>query len=142
MKASETAYNLIKKFEGCRLEAYKCQAGVCTIGYGHTEGVKPETKITQEEAEQFLSNDIKKAEKAIEKQVKVELTQNQYDALISFIYNVGAEAFRHSTLLYKLNNNEIKAIPKELKKWVFIKAVRSKGLMKRRNAEADLFEKE
>ena len=91
MRISKTGLNLIKKYEGCRLTAYKCPAGVWTIGYGHTEGVKAGMTITQEQAETFLVSDMVKYERKVNKyQAKYNFNQNQYDALVSFAYNVGS----------------------------------------------------
>lgn len=90
MRTSQNGIDLIKKFEGCRLAAYKCPAGVWTIGYGHTEGVSEGQKISQEQAEKYLKDDLVKYEKYVEKYVNLELNQNQFDALVSFTYNCGA----------------------------------------------------
>ena len=103
MKTSQNGINLIKKYEGCRLTAYKCPAGLWTIGYGHTKNVKSGQKITQKQAENFLKQDLKTFEKGVEKAVKVRLNQNQFDALVSFAYNCGLGALKTSTLLRKLN---------------------------------------
>lgn len=91
MRISKTGLNLIKKYEGCRLTAYTCPAGVWTIGYGHTEGVKAGMTITQAQAEAFLVSDMVKYERKVNKyQAKYNFNQNQYDALVSFAYNVGS----------------------------------------------------
>ena len=84
MKISEEGISLIKRFEGCRLEAYKCSAEVLTIGYGHTGGVKEDDTITQEEADKLLKADVFKFEKNVEDNVKVELNQSQFDALVAW----------------------------------------------------------
>lgn len=91
MKASKEVVNLIKQFEGCRLDAYKCPAGVWTIGYGHTAGVKSGDKITAPQAEAYLLADLERYEKNVEKfNSKYNWTQNEFDALVSFAYNVGS----------------------------------------------------
>ncbi len=91
MRTSQNGINLIKKFEGCRLAAYKCAAGVWTIGYGHTAGVKAGQRITQVQAESYLKNDLAKYEKLVEKyDAKYHWSQNQFDALVSFAYNIGS----------------------------------------------------
>ena len=95
---------IIKQSEGLRLEAYLCPAGVLTIGYGHTgSDVKEGSRVSREEAENLLTRDLERFEKDILKMVKVGLTQNQFDALVSFTYNVGSGALKTSTLLKKLN---------------------------------------
>ena len=91
MKTSETGIKLIKKFEGCRLKAYRCVAGVLTIGYGHTAGVKENDVITKEKAEEYLKQDLEKYEKNVEKYNKTYgWNQNEFDALVSFAYNIGS----------------------------------------------------
>ena len=90
MRISENGLNLIKSFEGCRLTAYKCPAGVWTIGWGHTGGVKAGQKITQAEADQMLVNDMAAYEKKVNKYAAYGWNQNEYDAMTSFCYNVGS----------------------------------------------------
>lgn len=91
MKTSENGISLIKQFEGCRLQAYKCAAGVWTIGYGHTSGVKSTNVITKEQAEKYLKEDLEKYEKNVEKyNAKYSWNQNEFDALVSFAYNIGS----------------------------------------------------
>ena len=136
----------IKQWEGHRLTAYQDQAGVWTIGYGHTgpEVVKGLT-ITMARATQLLKKDIAWAEKAVSDLVKVPLTDNQFGALVSFVFNVGGAAFKSSTLLKKLNGRQYTAVPSELAKWNKItvggKKVTNKGLVNRRAAEAGLWAK-
>jgi len=140
LKTSQRGLDLIKKFEGCRLTAYKCPAGVWTIGYGHTNGVKKGQKITQKQAELFLREDIKKFENGVKKYVSVPLTQNQFDALVSFCYNCGLGAFKDSTLRKKLNAKDYAGAAKELLRWNKSNGVVLEGLKRRRNAEKVLFE--
>lgn len=90
MKVSQNCINLIKKYEGCRLQAYKDIGGVLTIGYGHTNNVKINDVITQDEADNLLLEDIKKYEKKVDKYSKYNFSQNEYDALVSFAYNIGS----------------------------------------------------
>lgn len=91
MKTSQNGIDLIKKYEGCRLESYKCPAGVWTIGYGHTSGVKDGQKITQAQADAYLISDLEKFEKKVEKyNAKYSWTQNEFDALVSFAFNIGS----------------------------------------------------
>lgn len=90
MKISNAGIQLIKKYEGCRLTAYKCPAGVLTIGYGHTEGVKAGQKITQAQADNLLVSDMPKYEAKVNKYAKYGFNQNEFDALVSFAYNIGS----------------------------------------------------
>jgi len=140
MKTSENGINLIKQFEGLRLEAYKCPAGDWTIGYGHTgDDIKEGDKITRENAEFLFKQDIKSAEYCIKTEVHRELTQNQYDALVSFIFNAGSFKFRHSTMLKRLNDGNFEAAAEQLDKWIYSKKTILPGLVKRRKAEKELF---
>lgn len=126
MKTGIEAIKLLKKFEqgpngGFASEVYKCSSGENTIGYGHV--VLPDehfTTITEEEAEELLRKDIAIAEDAINRYVKVPLTQNRFDALVSFVFNVGVKAFKSSTLLKKLNQGLYDEIDEELAKWVYV----------------------
>lgn len=90
MKISQEGIDLIKKFEGCRLDAYKCPAGVWTIGYGHTAGVKQGQKISAAQAEAYLKADLEKYEKKVKKYSKYKWTQNEFDSMVSFAYNCGS----------------------------------------------------
>jgi len=142
MTLSQRGLDLIKHFEGLRLTAYKCAAGVDTIGYGHTgPDVKPGLKITQEEAEKFLWKDTESAQQAVHSFVNIKLNQNEYDALVSFVFNVGPTAFVNSTLLKLLNSGaDRKVVACEFLRWV--KAGSSKpvpGLVRRREKEKALF---
>lgn len=140
MEISQRGIDFIKKEEGKRLQAYLCPANVWTIGYGHTIGVNKDDVITDELAEQFLREDLKNFEAAINKYVKVSLQQNQYDALVSFCFNVGVGNFAQSTLLKKVNagapNDEIVF---EFKRWKYAKGMVLPGLVKRREREANLY---
>lgn len=144
MRTGEKGIALIKKMEGCELEAYKCPAGIWTIGYGHTTAAgEPDVtegmKITQREAAVILKQDLRKFEDAINRLVKVELSQSQFDALVSFVFNIGAGAFAKSTLLKKLNAGDYDAVPSELAKWSKAGKKVLKGLVARRAAEAALW---
>lgn len=141
MNISKNGIALIKKFEGCRLTAYKCPSGLWTVGYGHTRGVKKGQKITQRQAEAYLLEDIKTFENGVNKYVSVPLTQNQFDALVSFTYNCGLTAFKNSTLRKKLNAKDYAGAGKELLRWNKANGVVLDGLKRRRNAEKDLFDK-
>jgi len=144
MKASQSAIELIKHYEGCKLEAYICPAGILTIGYGHTgKDVTKGKIITADQAEKLLIADLAKYDAEIARYVKVELNQSQYDALVSFVYNLGARALATSTLLRKLNAREFDAVPREFLKWDKAKVNGEfkalPGLTKRRKSEAALF---
>lgn len=140
MNISQKGIDLIKNFEGCRLNAYKCPAGVWTIGYGHTGSeVKPGLKITQAEAEKILKSDLVVHCNNVSKLVKVPLNQNQFDALVSFEYNVGYGNFSKSTLLKLLNQKKYKEASGQFEKWVYANKKILSGLVKRRKAEKDLF---
>ena len=139
MKTSQRGIDLIKKFEGCILKSYKCPFGVWTIGYGHTSGVKKGQVITKNQAEKYLKEDLKKFEKGVSSYVKVSLNQNQFDALVSFSYNVGLGAFKNSTLLRYLNKRDYSGASKELLKWNKSNGKVLNGLVKRRAEERKLF---
>lgn len=140
MKPSQDCVDLVKSFEGFQSKAYKCPAGVLTIGYGTTENVQAGDVVTETEAEEMLRNDLLDASKAVDELVDVELSQNQYDALVSFIYNVGREAFRNSTMLKLINAGKpAKDIGPQFERWVRAGGAVLTGLKKRREAERSLF---
>ena len=139
MRTSQKGIDLIKKFEGCRLNSYRCPAGVWTIGYGHTKGVKEGQRITQAQAEDFLKEDLKIYERAVEGCVKVPLSQNQFDALVSFCYNCGGEALRTSTLLRLLNEGRYFEAAEQFLRWNKACGKVLEGLTRRRHAERELF---
>lgn len=139
MKASEKAYSLIRQFEGLRLTAYKCPAGVWTIGYGHTSDVVQGIAITKELAEEFLRHDIETVENILNAECPG-LRQCQFDALVSFVFNVGGGNFRKSTLLKKIKvNPNDNSIMDEFLRWVYANGVVMPGLQKRRLAEMKLY---
>ena len=140
MKISQEGLSLIKKFEGCRLEAYYCSGGVLTIGYGHTGGVKESDTITQEEAEKLLRADVFKFEEYVEDNVMVELDQGQFDALVAWTCNLGPGNLRESTMLKKLNNADYESVPFEMRRWNKAGGKTLDGLIRRREAESLLFE--
>lgn len=139
MKTSDNGIKLIKRYEGCRLVAYKCAAGVWTIGYGHTSGVKQGQSISQAKAVEYLKSDLAKFEKSVNTVVKVPITQNMFDALISFTYNLGSGALAKSTLLKLINNEEYSKAALEFEKWVKAGDKVLSGLVKRRNAEKKMY---
>lgn len=144
MKISKNGLDLIKSFEGLKLETYKCSAGVNTIGYGTTlingKMVQNGLKISLEDAERFLIEDIKKFESGVLKVVSASLNDNQFSALVAFSYNVGLGALRGSTLLKIVNRNpNDPLIRNEFMKWNKAAGKELTGLTRRRKAESDLY---
>lgn len=144
-KINSAGLKLVQKFEGLKLEAYLCPAGVWTIGYGHTRDVKKGSKITTEEANNLLALDLAECGEQIQKYVRVPLHDNQFAALASFVFNVGIGSLIASSLLRRLNNGDYDCVPTELSKWVKAtnpktgKKVTLTGLVKRRAAEGQLW---
>lgn len=140
MKISAAGIELLKQFEGCRLTAYQDSVGVWTIGFGTTTGVKEGQTISQVKAEEYLRFDLAIFEKAVTESLKVPVNQNQFDALVSFTYNVGVSAFRSSTLLNLINEKtDKKVVAAEFSKWVKAGNQTLPGLVSRRKAESELF---
>lgn len=141
MKTSNNGVELIKKHEGVRTSAYLCPAGVWTIGYGHTgKEVRAGCTVTLEQAEEQLRADLSLFEDVVSKYVESTLTQNQFDALVSLVYNIGAGAFIGSTLFRLVNSSpNHPEIEIEFSKWVNARGRRLSGLVKRRAEEAKLY---
>ena len=142
MKSSDAATFLIRKFEGCRLAAYPDPAtgGVpWTIGYGHTAGVKRGDRISQKQADEFLALDIAQTAENVRKLVTRDINQNQFDALVSFAFNLGSANLAESTLLRHLNAGNARSAADQFNRWVFAGGVLMKGLVNRREAERQLF---
>lgn len=139
MKTSPKGIALIKEYEGLRLGAYLCSAGVLTIGYGHTGGVKEGDLITEQKAEQLLQDDLKKFENGVLRLVRVPLTQNQFDALVSFAFNLGVGNLGKSTLLKMLNDRDYKGAAGQFIRWNKAAGKELDGLTRRRIAESELF---
>lgn len=139
MKTSNKGIELIKTYEGCRLSAYRCPAGVLTIGYGHTKGVREGSSITMAEAEDLLKKDLEYFENQLTK-LNLGLTQCQFDALVSFCFNCGFSSFRNSTLYRRVKSHAPEAeIRSAFAMWNRGGGKVLPGLVKRRKAEADLF---
>ena len=140
-KTSEEGVALIKRHEGCRLTAYRCPAGVPTIGYGHTgKDVRMGMTISQAQAGELLRKDLEVFERGVENVAPATLTQHQFDALVSFAFNLGTNALRTSTLLRKVKQNASDpTIRGEFGKWVNARGKRLPGLVARRKDEADLY---
>jgi lysozyme len=145
MRTSQEARTLIKSFEGCILVAYRDTGGVLTIGYGHTGAdVKEGLTITQQRAEELFNTDIVFFDNMLSKLLErnnVTLTQNQFDATASFVYNIGVTKFQSSTLWRKMKvNPNDTTIPNEFRRWVHdSKGNKLPGLVRRREQEAKLY---
>ena len=153
METSQRGINLIKRHEGVILHSYLCPAGVISIGWGHTgSDVKKGMIITEEEAENLLKKDLKKIEDKLNFSLEhdnITLNQNQFDACISFIFNLGFSAFIFSTLYKKLKQGDYAGASAEFPKWIYITKtdpetgerfkLKLKGLEQRRKAEQELF---
>lgn len=137
------AIELIKNFEGFSSKAYQCPAKIWTIGYGTTringKAVTSGMTCTEQQAEEYLKNDLQVFAKAINRLVKVPLTDNQFSALLSFTYNLGVGALEKSTLLKKLNEGSYGAAQAEFLKWIRAGGKILPGLVRRRGEEAELF---
>lgn len=132
---------LIKKYEGLKLKAYKCPAGIWTIGYGHTGiDVKQGLVITKQKAEQLLIQDLKKFENGVSKLIEgLNINDRQFSALVSFAYNCGLTNLRNSTLLKRLKQKLLNEAANEFLKWNKAAGKQLPGLTKRRNDERKLF---
>lgn len=139
MTYSEDGLHLTEQFEGLRLAAYLDSVGVPTIGYGHTRNVVMGMTCTQEQAEQWLQEDVQIAVDGVNRLVTVELTQNQFDALVDFAFNLGVGNLQHSTLLKLLNTGNYAGAAGEFEKWDKAGGQTLPGLLRRRQAERDLF---
>ncbi len=139
MKTSAAGLALIEQFEGLRLEAYQDGAGVWTIGYGHTLDVFKGDTCTQEQAAEWLTEDVAEAEDSVNSLVKVPLSQSQFDALVSFAFNLGGQSLATSTLLRDLNGGSYTLAASQFPRWDNVAGKPSPGLLKRRTAEQELF---
>lgn len=140
---TEQGLNLIKRFEGFSPTIYICPAGYPTIGYGHVVLAHEQELfaggITQAEATELLRKDVGTAERSVLRLILVPLTDGQFDALVSFTFNLGAGALQRSTLRRKVNRGEHESVPTELMKWVWAAGKRLPGLVLRRKAEVSLY---
>jgi lysozyme len=139
MKTSARGIEMLKEHEGLRLTAYLCPANVWTIGWGHTRRVYPGQRITEEQAKKFLQDDVREAERCVRTNVTAPLTQSQFDALVSFVFNLGCGSLRRSSLLRHLNANEHYEAAKQLPRWVHGGGRKLPGLVRRRKAEKAMF---
>jgi len=143
MNYSKNGLHLTEQFEGCKLTAYPdpgTGGAPWTIGYGHTgPEVHPGLTITQEQAEELLMQDVQKAAAAVNAKVTGDITQEEFDALVDFVFNVGAGNFTASTLLKKVNAGDIHGAAAEFEKWDMAGGKHMAGLLRRRQAEASEF---
>ena len=135
LKTSAAGLALIADFEGCRLSAYQCSAGVWTNGIGHTAGVRPQTHISERQAAVNLVEDVMRVEKGIARCMPVAMPQPVYDAVVSFAFNVGVTAACKSTLAFFINKGQWRDACEQLPRWVFVNGVRVAGLERRRTNE-------
>ena len=140
MKISEEGKSLIKKFEGCELEAYYDAVNVLTIAYGRTKGVKAGDTCTQEQADAWLEHELEEYGGYVNNAVKVPLNQNQFDALVAWTYNLGPTNLNSSSMLAVLNENKIDEVPAQMRRWNKAGGKVLPGLERRRLAESLLFE--
>ena len=139
MQYSKNGLSLTEGFEGLRLTAYQDQAGIWTIAYGHIHGVSMGMTCTQEQAEAWLLEDVQNAVDDVNNLVTVDLTQNQFDALVDFTFNLGCGNLEHSTLLRLLNSGDYTGAAEQFKVWDMAGGQVRSGLLRRRLAESNLF---
>ena len=139
MNIGNKGLEMIKHFEGLELNAYQCAAGVWTIGYGHTKGVQKGMVISEDTANEMLVEELKEYENYITTLVTVELNQNQFDPMVSWVYNLGSSNPQASTLLKVLNAGDYEGVPAQIMRWNKAGGKVLEGLTRRRQAEADLF---
>ena len=134
------ASDFVKQWEGRKLKAYRCSAGVWTIGFGHTEDVEEGDTITSSEAELLLIEDLRERANALAPFVNAPVTEGQYIALVSLAFNIGVGALKKSSLLRYINLGRIDEAADEFLRWVYAGGKVSEGLKNRREAERELFE--
>jgi len=134
------AGRLIAEFEGFSSTVYRCQAGVPTIGFGHTKDVTEGQTITKEEALALLMSDLSTLQKALASVIHVDVTEGQFVALLSLVYNIGMWKFRTSTLLRELNKENFVNAGNEFARWIYVKRQPNEGLMRRRAKEREVFD--
>lgn len=140
MKTGQRGIDLIKEFEGCELKAYRCSAGVLSIGYGHTgPDVEEGMTISEDRAELLLRDDLAWAEECVNKHVNLTIEQYQFDALVSLVFNIGCLAFSKSTLLKLINAYQFEAAALQFPRWNKAGGRELAGLTRRRLAEKELF---
>ncbi|HSY03724.1 MAG TPA: lysozyme [Acidobacteriaceae bacterium] len=138
---SDNGLSLTEQFEGCELTAYQDQVGVWTIGYGHTgPDVVSGLTITQDQAQDLLAQDVGSAAACVNNSVTLQLSQDEFDALVDFVFNLGVGAFKSSTLLIDLNSGNLTAAATQFDLWDHAGGAVVAGLLRRREAETALFE--
>ena len=140
MKISNNGLELIKHFEGCVLNAYKCPAGVWTIGYGHTKDVQPGDEWSESHADHMLEVEMEEYEGYVNNSVTAPINQDQFDALVSWVYNLGGGNLNASTMLKVLNAGQYEEVPAQMMRWNKAGGKTLDGLIRRREAESLLFE--
>lgn len=145
MITSQNGIEVLKRLEGFRSDAYQDEAGVWTIGYGITKGVKPGDKVTRQKAEEDLKMHLQLVEHFLNRVITAPLNQNQFDALALFVYNVGESKFLNSQTMQIINHRCYEAVPGWMQRWIWVtikgEKVQSEGLINRRLAESDLWNK-
>jgi len=137
MESSTRLISKVKEFEGLRLSAYRCDAGVWTIGYGHTKGVVRGQRISRADAERYLREDLRECEDYVNGISEID-TQGKFDAVVDFVFNLGARSFSHSTLCRYIKARRPSAdIRKEFRRWIYAGGKVSAGLRRRREWEAN-----
>ncbi|MBL0941587.1 MAG: lysozyme [Alphaproteobacteria bacterium] len=141
LQTSKRGIEMIKQFEGLKLRSYLCPAGYKTIGYGHMKrfAISSDEEITEAQAENLLQDDLLRTEASLRRLIYALLSQNQFDALVSFTFNLGAGALQRSTLRRRVNDQCHDEVPREFRRWIFVGGRRSLGLLRRRNAEIELY---
>ena len=139
MKISNNGLELIKHFEGLVLKAYKCPAGVWTIGYGHTKDVQPGDEWSESNADHMLEVEMEEYEGYVNNSVTAPINQDQFDALVSWVYNLGGGNLNASTMLKVLNAGQYEEVPAQMMRWNKAGGKVLEGLTRRRQAEANLF---
>lgn len=139
MRISDRGLALIKQYEGFSATAYTCPAGYLTIGYGHIVKAGEPRQITEVQAEQFLRHDVTVAEQAVKRLILTNINQDQYDALVSFTFNLGAGALQRSTLRACVNRSDHTGAASQFGRWIYGGGRKLKGLIHRRNAEKSLY---
>ena len=140
MKTSLEGVSLIKKFEGCELKAYKCAAGVLTIGYGSTKNVQEGDEISQDHADHLLEVELEEYEGYVKEYVTAPLNEDQFSALVAWTYNLGPNNLKASTMLKVLNEGKYDEVPHQMQRWNKANGEILEGLVRRRKAESLLFQ--
>ena len=140
MNISTPGIDLIKAFEGCKLKTYRCSGNVLTIGYGHTKGVEEDQEITQKEADALLLEDIHMVETHCKRLINIPLEQHQWDAIVSWCFNLGCGNLRASTMLQVINSGQIDKVSEQIVRWNKAGGKVVAGLTRRRKAEAAMFD--